>query len=67
VAAIKDDAGQSIVWLVRNGRLESRAVEAGPASGGFREIRSGLTGGELVVIEGVDTPSAGMRVKLLTP
>ncbi len=40
-----------------------RAVEAGPVSGGFREIRSGLSGGELLLTGGVDEPKAGMRVK----
>jgi HlyD family secretion protein len=61
-AVVHDDAGRSIVWLVRNGRLESRTVEAGPVSGGFREIRSGLAGGEMVVSGGIESPRAGMRV-----
>jgi RND family efflux transporter MFP subunit len=62
-AAVREQNGQSIVWLVREGRLESREVQAGPVSGGFREIRSGLAGGELLVVGGVDNPKAGMRVK----
>jgi RND family efflux transporter MFP subunit len=62
-AAVRELNGQSVVWLVRNGRLESRAVEAGPVSGGFREIRSGLAGGELLLVGGVEEPKAGMRVK----
>jgi hypothetical protein len=37
-------------------------VDAGPVSGGFREIRSGLAGGELLLTGGVDNPQAGMRV-----
>jgi HlyD family secretion protein len=61
--AVRELNGQSIVWLVRNGRLESRPVEAGPVSGGFREIRSGLAGGELLLVGGVEEPKAGMRVK----
>jgi RND family efflux transporter MFP subunit len=61
--AVRELNGQSVVWLVRNGRLESRQVEAGPVSGGFREIRSGLSGGELLLTGGVDEPKAGMRVK----
>ena len=62
-AALRELNGQSVVWLVRNGRLESRQVEAGPVSGGFREIRSGLSGGELLLVGGVEEPKAGMRVK----
>jgi HlyD family secretion protein len=62
-AAVREVNGQATVWLVRDGRLESRTVDAGPVSGGYREIRSGLAGGELLMIEGVETPRAGMRVK----
>jgi HlyD family secretion protein len=62
-AAVRELNGQSVVWLVRNNRLESRSVEAGPVSGGFREIRSGLAGGEVLLVGGVDEPKAGMRVK----
>jgi RND family efflux transporter MFP subunit len=62
-AAVRELNGQSVVWLVRDGRLESRPVEAGPVSGGFREIRSGLAGGELLLVGGVEEPKAGMRVK----
>jgi RND family efflux transporter MFP subunit len=62
-AAVREQNGQSIVWLVRNERLESRPVEAGPVSGGFREIKSGLAGGEVLLVGGVEEPKAGMRVK----
>ena len=62
-AVVHEENGRTIVWLVRNGRLESRAVQAGPESGGFREIRNGLAGGELLMSGGVDAPHEGMRVK----
>jgi multidrug efflux pump subunit AcrA (membrane-fusion protein) len=67
VAAVREEGGQTVVWLVRDGRLEPRPVQAGPASGGFREIRSGLAGGELVVVGGVETPRTGMRVRTGSP
>ena len=66
-AAVRDAGGKPQVWLVRDGRLEPRQVDAGPVSGGFREIRSGLAGGELVLTGGVETPQAGMRVTVATP
>ena len=66
-AAVRDAGGRPQVWLVRDGRLEPRQVDAGPVSGGFREIRSGLAGGELVLTGGVETPQAGMRVTVATP
>lgn len=62
-AAVRDAGGRSVVWLVRDGRLESREVEAGPVSGGFREISRGLSGGEQVLTGGVETPRQGMRVE----
>jgi RND family efflux transporter MFP subunit len=67
VAAVRDEGGQTVVWLVRDGRLEPRPVQAGPASAGFREIRTGLAGGELVLVGGVETPRAGMRVTVPNP
>ncbi len=66
-AAVREQDGRAVVWLVRQGRLEPRAVQAGPVSGGFREIRSGLAGGELMLVGGVETPRAGMRVQVPTP
>ena len=65
-AAVREEGGRAVVWLVRANRLELRVVEAGPVSGGFREIRSGLTGGELVLVGGVETPREGMRVQVST-
>jgi HlyD family secretion protein len=62
-AAVRELNGQTVVWLVREGRLEPRPVEASPVSGGFREIRSGLAGGELLLVGGVEEPRQGMRVK----
>ena len=62
-AAVRDRSGQSIVWLVRAGHLTAREVDAGPVSGGFREVRSGLVGGELLLTGGVEEPREGMAVK----
>jgi hypothetical protein len=61
---VRELGGETVVWLVRDGRLESRQVQAGPVSGGFREIRSGLSGGEQLLVGGVENPKAGMRVKV---
>src|SRR5690348_8593372 len=33
VAVVREDGGHSVVWLIRDGRLEPRTVDAGPASG----------------------------------
>jgi RND family efflux transporter MFP subunit len=62
--AVGEVNGESVVWLVRDGRLEPRRVEAGPVSAGYREIRSGLAGGEQLLVGGVERPEAGMRVEV---
>jgi RND family efflux transporter MFP subunit len=66
-AAVREVNGESIVWLVRNGRLEPRTVQAGPVSAGFREVRSGLAGGERLLVSGVEKPEAGLRVEVRSP
>jgi RND family efflux transporter MFP subunit len=63
-AAVRVDGGQPVVWIVRSGKLERRAVDAGPVSGNLREIRSGLAGGELLLVGGVDSPREGQRVQV---
>ena len=62
--AVRTDGGATVVWLVRDGRLERREVDAGPVSGGMREVRSGLVGGEVLLLSGVADPTAGLRVKV---
>ena len=62
--AVRTQNGRDVVWIVRDGRLQSRDVDAGPVSGNFREIRSGLSGGEQLLVAGVETPKQGQRVKL---
>jgi RND family efflux transporter MFP subunit len=61
-SAVREQQGRSVVWLVRNGKLSSRQVEAGPVSGGFREIRNGLAGGEQLLVGGVEEPREGLKV-----
>jgi hypothetical protein len=61
---VREVEGRSVVWLVRDGKLTAREVQAGPVSAGFREIRSGLFGGERILTGGVETPEEGMRVEV---
>ena len=61
---VRSDNGRDVVWIVRDGRLQKRDVDAGPVSGNFREIRSGLAGGEQLLVGGIETPREGQRVKL---
>ena len=62
--AVRSENGRDVVWMVRDGRLQRRDVDAGPVSGNFREIRSGLAGGEQLLVGGIETPKEGQRVKV---
>jgi RND family efflux transporter MFP subunit len=63
-AAVRSEGSTSVVWLVRDGRLTKRVVTTGPVSGGFLEVRSGLSGGEQLMTGGVEVPAEGMKVKV---
>lgn len=63
-AAIRSVDGSDIVFVVRDGHVERRAVKAGAADGDQVEIVSGLTAGEQVVIAGPPTMKDGDRVSV---
>ena len=65
--AVRNEGGQSIVWIVREGRVSRTPVDAGPVSGGRRTVRSGLTGGEQVVITSEGDLEDGVFVIITTP
>jgi RND family efflux transporter MFP subunit len=62
--AVRDEQGQAVVWVVRDGQVSRVPVEAGPVSGGRREIRSGLSGGEQVVVTGPEELADGLAVRV---
>ena len=61
-AAIRADDGQTVVFVVRDDRVERRAVALGATVGDRVEIVSGLRDGEQVVVEGSATLTDGERV-----
>ncbi len=63
-AAVVERGGHSVVFTVRQGRASQVAVETGTRYGGALEIRSGLAGGEIVVLEPPERLRDGSRVKL---
>ena len=65
-SAVSNEAGEAIVWVVRDGRAFRTPVDAGPVSGDRREVRSGLSGGEQVVTRGAERLSDGARVRVST-
>jgi RND family efflux transporter MFP subunit len=66
-AAVRNDGGESVVWIIRQEQLTRRVITAGPVSAGRREVRTGLTGGEQIVTAGPANLADGMRVTVVTP
>jgi HlyD family secretion protein len=64
-AAIRTEAGKSIVFVVKDDRVERRAVSVGLTTGDQVEVLSGLVSGERVVVEGPPTLKDGDKVKVL--
>jgi len=56
-AALVREGTAARVWVVEDGRARSRTVDPGPEHDGKVEIRSGLSGGESVVLR----PPAGLK------
>jgi multidrug efflux pump subunit AcrA (membrane-fusion protein) len=65
--AVQSDGGGTWVWVVRDGRVTRTAIEAGPVSGSSREVRSGLSGGESIVLDPPTQLTDGGRVNVGTP
>jgi RND family efflux transporter MFP subunit len=65
--AIRQQDGRDIVFVVRNGRIERRAVSIVATQAGESEIGAGLAGGERVVVEGPAELADGTAVKEINP
>lgn len=61
-AALRKAAGRDVVWVVREGRLESRNVSVGFHGDQEVTLASGVAAGETVVVEGPAELKAGVRV-----
>ena len=60
--AVRRIDGRDVVWVVREGRVERRAVTVAAALNDEVTIAGGLNGGERVVVEGPDDLADGVRV-----
>lgn len=49
--AVRDAEGRTVVWLLKNGRLERRAVQAEPASAEDTRVGAGVSAGDRVVLD----------------
>jgi HlyD family secretion protein len=61
-AAVRQDHGQEVVFVVHGDRVERRAVRIGPTPGTEVSVLSGVTPGEQVVVEGPPALADGSKV-----
>jgi RND family efflux transporter MFP subunit len=61
-AALRQRDGRDIVWVVRDGRVERRAVTVSTTRGDEVTLAAGLSGGERVVVKGPDDLTDGAKV-----
>jgi HlyD family secretion protein len=63
-SALRDDSGKKIVFLVKEDRLERRAVTLGGNRGADAEIIAGLAAGDTVVVKGPPELRDGQAVQV---
>ena len=62
--AVRTEPGSQVVFLYRDGRVQRRAVRVGELQGGDREILSGLSTGDQVLVRPPQDIPDGQLVKL---
>jgi RND family efflux transporter MFP subunit len=62
--ALRKDEGKSVVFVVRDNRLERRAVQVGDTAGADVQIMAGIRPGETVVVRGPESLANGQRVRV---
>src|SRR5579859_5394716 len=63
-SAVRNDGGKQIVYLVRDQKLERRAVSLGAERGSDVEILAGLVPGDKLVVGGADKLHEGQAVEV---
>jgi HlyD family secretion protein len=63
-AALRQDHGTTVVFVLRGDRVERRAVRVGTAPGDEAAVLSGLAAGDQVVVEGPPDLADGRQVKV---
>jgi RND family efflux transporter MFP subunit len=63
-AAVQKPSGSPEVFVVRDGRVQRRAVTLGAEERDYVEVRSGVARGEQVVVQGADGLRDGDRVRV---
>jgi RND family efflux transporter MFP subunit len=66
-AALRREADQDVVFLVRDNRAERRAVTLGTPRGDTRQVLTGLSAGEMVIVDAPAGLRDGTAVTVATP
>jgi RND family efflux transporter MFP subunit len=66
-SAVQNTDNRDRVWVVRDGRVERRAVTVAQTSGDESTIAAGLNGGEKVVVNPPASLAEGVKVSEITP
>jgi RND family efflux transporter MFP subunit len=62
--AVRDDGGKKVVFLVKDARLERRAITLGSTRGSDTEVPAGLAIGDIVVVNGPPDLHDGQTVAI---
>jgi HlyD family secretion protein len=62
--AVRDDNGKTIVFLVKDDKVERRAVTLGGNRGSDREVIAGVTAGDTLVVKGPGNLRDGQNVEV---
>jgi RND family efflux transporter MFP subunit len=62
--AVRDDGGKKIVFVVRDDRIERRAVTLGGTRGRDAEILAGIAAGDIVVVKGPANLHDGQAIEI---
>jgi RND family efflux transporter MFP subunit len=63
-AAIRDDGGQKIVFLVKDSHVERHAIKVGNTQGSQAQVLAGVTAGDRVVVQGPTDLKDGETVEI---
>ncbi len=64
IQALRQDAGKDVVFLMRDGHAERRAVTLGGTVGDSRQVQAGLSAGDSVIVEAPANLANGMAVEV---
>ena len=63
----RNDSAQAVVWLVKDGHVEARAVRTGLRNLQAAEVLDGLTAGEQVLVGEAPPPGSRVRAQPMAP